>query len=362
VTALAMEMLRQNREWLPFETVRALTEEILPHRDWSRSLLAGLLAEGLLIKDREEHGGGGEVVRFAYQRLGDHAWAEVLCADGLEAVTAALAAMAAKPGGLHGHSSMLEALAIQLPERLGHELHRLVEDPLVHSVQRAYLRSIVWRSPQAFPDDLDIDYLNQIDEAPFSSLVLDTFLEVACVPGHPFNVHRLHKNLWSLSMPERDAWWTAHLLYSDESEGPVRRLIEWAWHDDTSPCSDEAALLAAMALAWFLTSSNRWIRDGATKALVGLLRGRLNVLRELLAKFKGVNDPYVAERLLAVAYGCVLACREIREVEEVAQQIYRQVFAAGEPPLMFSCGTTRAVSWNGHGNSAARCPGLILCL
>ncbi len=335
VAALAREMLRQKQEWLPFATAQSLTEEILPRPDWSRSLLAGSLAEGLLMKDNvhDEHGVTGEVVRFAYQRLGDHARAEVLCGGGLAGVAAALSSLAAEPGGFHEHSSLLEALAIQIPERFGHELHRLVENPLAHPFPSAYLNSIVWRSPQAFPQDLDLDFLDQIRRQLFSDPVLDTLLEVACVPGHPFNALRLHRNLWPLSMPERDASWTAHLVYSDESETPVRRLIDWARHEDTSSCSDEAAFLASTALAWFLTSSNRWIRDSATLALVRLLRGRLAVLRELLLAFHSVSDLYVAERLYAAAYGCVLASRETGEVEAVAQQVYAQVFEAGTPPV-----------------------------
>lgn len=331
MSALASEMLRQKREWLPFEAARSMTGEILPDRSWSRSLLAGLLAEGLLMKDNVHE--GHDAVRFAYQRLGDHARAEVLCNDGVDGVTATLSSLATELRGFLEHSALLEALAIQLPERFGLELHQLVDDPLAHPFPSAYLNSIVWRSPQAFPQDLDLDFLDQIRGSFFSDPVLDTRLEVACVPGHPFNALDLHRDLWPLSMPERDASWTAHLVYSDESETPVRRLIDWARHEDTSPCSDEAAFLASTTLAWFLTSSNRGIRDGATLALVRLLRGRLAVLRELLSTFHGVRDSYVAERLYAAAYGCVLASREPGEVEAVARQVYAQVFEAGGPPV-----------------------------
>ncbi|MES1240705.1 MAG: ATP-binding protein [Acidobacteriota bacterium] len=327
VSALAGEMLRRKREWLPFEAAQTLTEEILPRQGWSRSLLAGLLAEGVLMKDNvpDEHGVPKEAVRFAYQRLGDHARAEALCDGGIDAVAAMLSSLAAEPEGFQEHSSLIEALAIQLPERFRQELHEMVEDPLEPPFPDACLNSIVWRNPQVFPHDLDLDFL--------SGPGLDTLLEVACVPGHPFNALRLHTELWPLSMPERDASWTAHLLYGDEPETLARRLIDWARREDISSCGDEAAFLASTALAWFLTSSNRGLRDGATLALVRLLRERPAVLRELLAAFHGVNDPYVAERLHAVAYGCALASRNRDEVGALARQVYEHVFAAGAPPV-----------------------------
>ncbi len=61
-----------------------------------------------------------------------------------------------------------------------------------------------------------------------------------------------------------------------------------------------------MALTWFFTTSNRFIRDKATKALVGLLNNKLAIIKEVMIEFQKVNDPYVLERLCAVAYGCML--------------------------------------------------------
>lgn len=55
-----------------------------------------------------------------------------------------------------------------------------------------------------------------------------------------------------------------------------------------------------------LSSPNRYARDWITKALVQLLSGHLDVAASLVERFAKVNDPYVLERLITVAYGAVL--------------------------------------------------------
>ena len=108
-------------------------------------------------------------------------------------------------------------------------------------------------------------------------------------------------------MPERDSWWSTFLHYQYGERGAVDRIIEWSWSEqDYSHISDKSIFLTCIALSWFLTTPNRFVRDKATKGLVCLLQNRINLLPQLLEKFKNVNDPYVVERLFAVAYGCVL--------------------------------------------------------
>jgi len=115
-------------------------------------------------------------------------------------------------------------------------------------------------------------------------------------------------------------------------EGPVHRLIKWAWSDkDRSSVPDDTLRLWGTTLAWFLTTPNRFVRDGATKGLVCLFTNRLSLLQQVLEIFTEVNDPYVSERLFAAAYGC--AMRSSNEgLRELALWVYREVFENGCPP------------------------------
>ena len=86
------------------------------------------------------------------------------------------------------------------------------------------------------------------------------------------------------------------------------------------------------ALIWFLTTSHRFLRDRATKALVSLFVERIHVLCQVIPDFVGVNDPYVLERLYSVAYGCALRSNDPVAKLSLAQLVYDVVFKDGTPP------------------------------
>lgn len=60
--------------------------------------------------------------------------------------------------------------------------------------------------------------------------------------------------------------------------GIVKRIIEWTWNKNESfDIDNEALYLYGLTLTWFLTSSNRELRDSATKALVSLFTNNTSV-------------------------------------------------------------------------------------
>jgi len=155
----------------------------------------------------------------------------------------------------------------------------------------------------------------------------ETILSVTALPGHFFNAYSLHNHLVNLSLPDRDAGWTQFLKYKFNNDSAVKRLIDWAWSEnDKTHISDESIKLLSIALTWFHTSTNRQLRDCSTKALVCLLQDRLNVLVEVLEIFEKVNDPYVYERLFAVAYGCALRTKQKEVLTQISEYIFKTIF------------------------------------
>ncbi len=137
-------------------------------------------------------------------------------------------------------------------------------------------------------------------------------------------------------LAERDACWSIFLHYQYGKQGAVDSLIDWAWSsEEKSHIDDKSAKLYGIALGWFLTSSNRYLRDKATKSLVALFTNRIEVLRQVIREFLNVNDPYVLERLFAVAYGCAMRSTNRKDIGDLAKDVYEWIFKSDAPPPHF---------------------------
>ena len=134
-------------------------------------------------------------------------------------------------------------------------------------------------------------------------------------------------------MADRDAWWSTYLHSARGERGAVDRLVDWAWAVKPADQLDaEAVDLCATALSWMFTTSNRYLRDRATKAVVSLLTGRIDNAIRLVERFADVDDPYVCERVYAVAYGIAMRSYDADKVGHLATVVYERVFASGRPP------------------------------
>ena len=119
--------------------------------------------------------------------------------------------------------------------------------------------------------------------------------------------------------------------YKYNSESSVKRLIDWAWSNENKEhILDESIRLASIMLSWFLTSTNRALRDSASKGLICLLENRITVLKMLLETFKNVNDPYIYSRLYGVAYGCALRTKQKDQLSDLSYYIYETIFCQEE--------------------------------
>lgn len=339
VGKLADEIEATGDESISFARAQEIVNAVLPRDLWVGSLLEGLIAEGILSQDRI---GDDEFVHFAYQRLGDHVRAASFCSASADADALGIALQERLRSGerrIGFESGLYEALAIQIPERFAVELHELVDvDALEYAEQEilntAFMDSLVWRRPDAIDRDAAWTRWREVALRNEWTLMdgLERLLQVACLPDHPLNALWLHDRLMSPpSMAARDHVWTEHLVWDSEDGSQVTRIVEWARGDDTSYAADDAALLCALALAWFCASPNRYIRDGATKGIVSLLRLRLSVMKSLLEHFAEVDDPYVTERLFAAAYGCVMASSDSDGILDLAQYAYDRLFVENCP-------------------------------
>lgn len=302
-----------------------------------KTFLSALIDEGLLTKGlvRNDDNSTEEVVYVAYERFDDHLTVKFLLDDvkNIEnefKSSGRLRSYFKDEYDFYRHSGIVEALSIQLPEKFGKELYELLpEFSDNHNLLEAFIESLVWRDINAIDFDKIKSFINE-QVLRFNNS-LDHFLEAVIstsgLVDHPFNANFLHNWLMQHSLADRDAFWTIQLKYKYSEDSAFRHLIDWAWaRTDKSYISDESIELVATSLCWFLTSSNRELRDCSTKALVSLLENRISVLIKVIDKFDGVNDPYVWERIFAVALGCALRTDNVQELKYLAETVYQKVF------------------------------------
>lgn len=335
-------MLQLRGYWLSLAKAQELVNSLLPGRDFSRSLYRGLVAEGVLLEERVSLSGREPevVVLIAYERLADHVAAKVLVRRHVD-INYPAAAFAAT-GGLafvgdddqFVPPGLLEALCVQIPEQTGQELPSVA--PALADQWRlpgAFRQSLVWRAHAAFSDDT-LEVLDKLvrNDSDWRDTI-DVLLTVSTIPEHPLNARFLDQRLRRDSMPERDAWWSVYLHHAYQAQGAVDRLVDWASSGtlETS-LDDEAVDLCAVTLAWMFTTSNRFLRDRATAALVELLTGRAAAVVRLVERFADVDDPYVAERVYAVAYGVAMRCDDVDAVGALGMCVYERIFAEETPP------------------------------
>lgn len=329
IDVLAREMADTDREWIPMSRAQALIETFFrpPTVSANHDLLFQLHNEGLLALEPAETDDTERECGFMFQRLSDHAIASSLLDRSVSGNDLSFAFNGDTPlskviaSGIPSIGpGLLEALAIQVPERFGVELHD-IEHPFEQwSADDAFEESLLTRSAKAFTDRT----WALIDEIGGESLRFETLIALSTDPARDHNAEHLDGELRSQPLPIRDATWSVHLAQSDAQRSG--RLIEWVREAVQAAISHERAALTGLQLCWFFTTSNRTVRDNATKALVALLAGRSNLAISLWERFRNLDDAYVTERLVAAIYGaCMQGVWTADELVSIARILHKDV-------------------------------------
>lgn len=323
--------------YIPFEIAIDIIEETVSKFVTKKgAFLDELISEGVFSKnlfwnDKDEYEEG---IYLAYERFEEH----LLCKYLLETYPNLDSEF--KDGGnlfkyikedndLYFNKGLIDAFSIQIPEKTGQEFYEFIPNLKTnYTIADSFVESLLWRKVETINENSK-DYVNDVifsfEETTDS--FWETILAITSVPKHYYNAYTLHNHLMEFSMADRDEDWTQILKEKYNNNSSVKRLIDWAWNDDDKThISDESIKLSSIALAWFHTSTNRQLRDCSTKALVNLLQNRINVLTEVLKIFEKVNDPYVYERLFAVAYGCAVRTNQHEKLVELSEYIYETIF------------------------------------
>ena len=325
--------------YIPVEEAILIVSDIQKKYNITGNLIDALIAEGVLSKNLfwKEEDSYEEGLYVSYERLEDHLIASEILAN----IPSKNILNEFKENGLlfdfikdessiNRYKGIIEAFSIQLPEKYGIELYEVVNDyKNNYQIADAFVNSLLWRKNDLKIKEQVIDYINGtvLSFHDTNNYFWDTIIAISINPNHYFNANKTHDVLSNYSLAERDAWWTQliHNWFNDETS--LKRLIDWAWSiEDKSHISDESIELASIMLSWFLTSTNRKLRDSTTKALICLLENRPHIIINILKSFEEVNDPYIYERIFSVAYGCVLRTDIKENLRELSEYIYETIF------------------------------------
>ena len=342
VDEIIKSLIDNNRDYLTYEEACVTVEKVKKPWVVDKMLTDELISEGLLTKNlRWEGSKHTEVIYFNYDRFKDHLYADYLITNYIDIDNPKKSFYKGKylnnlfqsEGYCYRNKGLLEAFSIQLPEKTSKEFYELLPfSKSFYPVVESFVESLIWRNTNTITEKL-MPYINkQVNRYKGTyEKFLETILLVTSNPNHLFNADFLHKHLIRFKMGERDGWWSIYINESYIYSRAVQRIIDWSWSfEDKSYVDDVSIRLLSKTISWFLTSSNRYLRDYATKALICLLQNRIEILTMLLKDFETVNDPYVLERLYSVAYGCSLRANTKEGIKELAEYIFTTIFTSEE--------------------------------
>lgn len=189
----------------------------------------------------------------------------------------------------------------------------------------AYYSSFIWRSSY-------ITYHNFLDilekYPPYQNRVWEVFIENATKEKSELNALGLTKFLMRYQINKRDFIWTKYINDYDINN----RIINLAYYIEAGNTleglSDNKAYLLSITYAWMLSSSNRYLRDRVSKAMIEILKDHFEVCIQLLELFKEVNDPYILQRLYSVVFGVVMRRKNENKLafKLLAEWIYNEIF------------------------------------
>jgi len=332
----------KTEECLRIIQARALTKK----RSIAKRLFRRLIAEGLLLESVRwrDHKDGGpfRVIQLPYQRFSDHIIVRHLLKRNLDtknettirrsfhARTALGKLFVFQPHfPRFSMQGWVEAIISEFPERVRRTLpegHRELFYYLPKSRRslsayfEPFIGSLYWRSGSSISTDTGkIAGIYFWQKSTYTaSPMIEVLLAAATKPEHPYNGACLYRNLKPIQMSERDLHWGEFIRHRGTGN-TIERIVRWFESHPVDSLSKVEAINYVIILSLLLTTTDRVLRDRATRVLV-LLGERFpdQLFSHTLTSLK-FNDPYVRERMLAASYGVAMSMWADNDASEFQQ-------------------------------------------
>lgn len=227
---------------------------------------------------------------------------------------------------------IFSALSIFVSEKFNEELLSIIKDVKLSDYNRKqlvedYLQNLIFRQDQSIDKNKLLEVLKQeINSCELKDVYLNTLLLLAGRKYNALNAMFLHSVLSNLTLSKRDYFWTIFINYQNDEACSLRHTINYFLKKQFTGDYDVKKLYAVL-LIWVLTSSNRSIRDNASRSIINLLKNDYKLMLEVLDLFYNTNDPYVVQRLYGIIYGAILKSEiNCEELTKISQKVFTYVF------------------------------------
>jgi len=368
---IALSLWDTNRRAMPSDELRELINDA--NTSWPQSLAHALEDEGVLTRDPDPNGTQRTAILF-------DAFAGFLIGDSLtryrnqndfaawiaEPAVAARLTVPTRPR-IAGRTRIQRAILrrtpawlrpwLRLPRRTPANLPSASLDE-THPLAADIRKALVGVLPRAFrihlwpllEGDLRMDALVDATELegmhldaatveeiqrvallwPRTPRVPDLFARLQVTrdaPQHPLNVVLVDRLLAAQAVADRDLRWSEWVRRTRDQHLEDLQQLTATWQARSDRGAEDR--LRAIWVKWLLTSTDRQLRDHATGALYWFGRGDPSALFDLIRDSLETNDPYVPERLLAAAFGVMMAAPgESREFGDELSEFLDGLWAA----------------------------------
>ena len=309
---------------ISIDEVMDIVLEIQKKFDCKVDLLEQLLSEGVLTQNILWT--GDEYIYITYERMDDYIYAELLCEE-LDRISPK--EFTEQHEDLINYPGILNCFAIETALNAGKEIFEIYDGTEL-MIKEAFIDSLKWRRDSVVSGQTK-DYIENhiLGDENINAKYFDVLILVGTRKDYALNADYLTAHVYNMTMPDRDAFFIPMFneLFRDK-ECSINRLLDWGMGLNVNEkVLDETLRLAALTLSIFLISSNRLLRDKATKSMINILKGHMDIVIYLLNQFKEIDDPYVVERLYAVAFGCVVSEKNNDQIHALAKAVYENIFA-----------------------------------
>ncbi|WP_288496289.1 hypothetical protein [uncultured Stenotrophomonas sp.] len=318
-----------NARSMPFDDARVLIDG---GSSWSASIIRALESEGVLVRTAFEEGLQG--IAFSYDLMAGHMLAQYILkrrdvTQWFQSAENQKMLDSGKPGSHTLASDAFYALVGLYPGRGGQR--QLWQELRGNLLLRALMLTAHSDPAQIGRETVDRFAEAMLDSGSnFATLSFNRLRATRAAQAHPYDANFLHTVLSTMTNTQRDLVWSEWLrMKATEIERDLKFLTE-RWENETL---GPAEIRRARWVMWTLTSTVRFLRDLATRALYAFALKQPAQYFDLALESLSCTDTYVPERMFAAGYGAALsawadssAATMRRTLPATAKAIVRMVF------------------------------------